>query len=35
MSLRDFSRRLGISYDDLALIIQTQFINPDAVLIRG
>jgi hypothetical protein len=33
MSLRDFSRRLGISYDDLALIIQTQFINPDAVLI--
>ena len=33
MSLRDFSRRLGISYDDLALIIQTQFINPNAVLI--
>ena len=33
MSLRDFSRRLGISYDDLALIVQTQFINPNAVLI--
>ena len=33
MSLRDFSRRLGISYDDVALIIQTQFINPNAVLI--
>ena len=33
MSLRDFSRRLGVSYDDLALIIQTQFINPNAVLI--
>jgi hypothetical protein len=33
MSLRDFSRRLGVSYDDLALIVQTQFINPNAVLI--
>jgi len=33
MSLRDFSRRLSVSYDDLALIVQTQFINPNAVLI--
>ncbi|MGD0246679.1 MAG: FHA domain-containing protein, partial [Streptosporangiaceae bacterium] len=33
MSLRDFSRRLGVSYDDLALIVQTRFINPNAVLI--
>ena len=33
MSLRDFSRRLGVSYDDLALIVQTRYINPNAVLI--
>ena len=33
MSLQDFSRRLGVSYDDLAAIIQTQFINPNAALI--
>ena len=32
-SLQDFSRRLGVSYDDLSAIIQTQFINPNAVLI--
>jgi hypothetical protein len=32
-SLQDFSRRLGVSYDDLVAIIQTQFINPDAALI--
>ena len=33
MSLQDFSRRLGVSYDDLSAIIQTQFINPNAALI--
>ena len=35
MSLQDFSRRLGVSYDDLSSIIQTQFINPNAILIPG
>lgn len=33
-SLQDFSRRLGVSYDDLVAIVQTQFINPSAALIR-
>ena len=33
MSLQDFSRRLGVSYDDLVAIVQTQFINPNAALI--
>ena len=33
MSLADLSRRLGVSYDDLALIVTTQFINPNAALI--
>ncbi len=32
-SLQDFSRRLGVSYDDLAQIVATQFINPNAALI--
>jgi ABC toxin N-terminal region/Neuraminidase-like domain/FHA domain/PA14 domain len=32
-SLQDFSRRLGVSYDDLVAIIQTRFINPNAALI--
>ena len=32
-SLAGFSRRLGVSYDDLAAIIQTQFMNPNASLI--
>jgi hypothetical protein len=32
-SLQDFSRRLGVSYDDLVSIVQTQFINPNAALI--
>ena len=32
-SLQDFSRRLGVSYDDLIAIIETQFINPNAALI--
>ena len=32
-SLQDFSRRLGVSYDDLVAIIGTQFINPYAALI--
>jgi hypothetical protein len=31
--LQDFSRRTGVSYDDLFSIIKTQFINPNAVLI--
>ena len=34
-SLQDFSRRLGVSYDDLAAIIQTQFINPNAASSRA
>ncbi len=33
MSLQDFSRRLDVSYDDLSLIVQTRFINPNAALI--
>jgi len=33
MSLADLSRRLGVSYDDLAVIVTTQFINPNAALI--
>ena len=33
MSLQDFSRRLGVSYDDLTLIVQTRFMNPNAALI--
>jgi hypothetical protein len=33
MSLEDFSRRLGVSYDDLIAIIETRFINPNAALI--
>jgi pSer/pThr/pTyr-binding forkhead associated (FHA) protein len=33
MSLQDLSRRLGLSYDDVSAIIQTQFINPNAALI--
>jgi hypothetical protein len=33
MSVRDSSRRLGVSYDDLVSIIQTRFINPNAALI--
>jgi hypothetical protein len=32
-SLQGFSRRLGVSYDALVAIVQTQFINPDASLI--
>jgi hypothetical protein len=32
-SLQDFSRRTGVSYDDLISIVETQFINPDAALI--
>jgi len=33
MSLQDFSRRLGVSCDDLASIASTRFINPNAALI--
>jgi Neuraminidase-like domain len=33
MSLQDFSRRLGVSYDDFVAIVQTQFINPNAAII--
>jgi pSer/pThr/pTyr-binding forkhead associated (FHA) protein len=32
-SIADFSRRLGVSYDDLVSIVSTQFINPNAALI--
>jgi peptidoglycan hydrolase-like protein with peptidoglycan-binding domain len=32
-SLQDFSRRVGVSYDDIVAILETGFINPDAVLI--
>jgi Neuraminidase-like domain/FHA domain/Salmonella virulence plasmid 28.1kDa A protein len=32
-SMADFSRRLGVSYDDLVSIVSTQFINPNAALI--
>ncbi len=32
-SLQEFSRRLGVSYDDLVAITQTRFINPNAALI--
>ena len=32
-SIQNFSRGLGISYDDLIAILQTRFINPHAVLI--
>ncbi len=33
MSLQDFSRRLGLSYDDLSAIIETRFVNQNAALI--
>ncbi|HEY6315370.1 MAG TPA: neuraminidase-like domain-containing protein [Streptosporangiaceae bacterium] len=33
MSVQELCRRLGISYDDLAAIVQTQYINPNAALI--
>jgi hypothetical protein len=33
MSLQDFSRRTGVRYDDLFSILETQFINPNAILI--
>jgi hypothetical protein len=33
ISLQEFSRRVGVSYDDLFSIIKTQFINPNANLI--
>ena len=32
-SVQNFSRRMGISYEDLISILQTRFINPNAVLI--
>ena len=32
-SLQEFSRRTGVSYDDLFSIVQTQFINPNSTLI--
>lgn len=32
-NLQDFSRRTGVSYADLFAIIQTQFINPNSLLI--
>jgi hypothetical protein len=33
MSLRDFSRRVSVAYSDLVTILETQFINPNAILI--
>ena len=33
MSLQTFTRRLGISYDDITAILQTRYVNQDAVLI--
>jgi hypothetical protein len=33
-NLQDYSQRTGVSYDDLTTILQTQFINPNAVLIE-
>jgi hypothetical protein len=33
MNLQDFTRHIDISYADLVAILQTQFINPNAVLI--
>jgi len=33
MNLQAFTRRLGISYDDIDAIVQTRWINPDAKLI--
>ncbi len=33
MNLQDFSRRTGVSYDDLVSIVSTQFVNPNASLI--
>ena len=32
-SLREYSRRTGVSYDDLVSVLQTRFVNPDSVLI--
>ena len=33
LSLQDFSRRMGVSYDDLFAIVQTRFVNPNSALI--
>ena len=33
MSLQDLSRRLGVSYDDLAVMAGTRFMNPNAALV--
>lgn len=34
ITLQDFSRRTGAAYSDVVSILETQFINPDAVLIE-
>jgi hypothetical protein len=34
ITLQDFSRRTGVAYADIVSILETQFINPDAVLIE-
>jgi Neuraminidase-like domain/Putative peptidoglycan binding domain/Salmonella virulence plasmid 28.1kDa A protein len=34
ISLQDYSRRTGVSYDDLVSMLETQFINPNAILIE-
>ncbi len=33
LSLQDLSRRLGVSYDNIAAIVQTQFVNPNVSLL--
>jgi hypothetical protein len=33
-NLQAYSRRTGVSYDDLTTVLQTQFINPNAILIE-
>src|SRR5262249_15724634 len=33
MSIQAFSRRTGVSYDDLFAIVKTKFVNPNAVLL--
>jgi hypothetical protein len=32
-NVQDYSRRLGVSYDDLIAILQTRFVNPNSILL--
>jgi peptidoglycan hydrolase-like protein with peptidoglycan-binding domain len=34
ITLQDFSRRTGVAYSDIVSILETQFINPNAILIE-